>query len=648
MQVKRSSKHQRVQSNQHGVFAGDGAPAVPHLSPSDALDHAVHALDRLEQLLARPRVDIHLDESDGPWLTRLGVTGMEALVGTALPRSTVEVLRNSVVVAQTAQTQGPVDTAKLYVHAPDIRPFLQSRYSLHHLQRLVGWCREHGVFDMKVDKDTGLVRTSDTDENWEMGSRYWVTDTVRCGALTRTFMPEAWKCAMGTLLSLYSQPREQDIMARVIADPRVYRLGTSQDGVAHVFVLGENKVPQRDDKWFNNKRLESHGLALAALCNSITAGVVHGKPWGITAQELQGARHAHLGKVVGNLAAYLIALDYPTAPSAGPWEEVPLEGGLTWDVEAVRYGLEQLDDLLFNDAHEQVPGMAGIRKDVLQHGSGLLDQDRLAQRIAAGHQRIQERLLGGATPVEHPDRPWDASTCFIAGSTVSLAEDPCTDVTAHFHVLDCVAARLVRDHGMIRYAPFTVRLKDGSTHTSPDSYLSKNYWTALNGEGRLDLDRYHRIKEFGSKDASDLDVFLARARLSTSDTEAQWFMVSDISTGYGNQVAKLLRCMEAEGRKPTQAELVLIHRGMDQETLYLNRAFARITGGATACKSNGAGCPSHAVPEAYECVSTWSGEERYLPGANTPLAWAAASLFQAAGVLQSNLEACERMGITQD
>lgn len=496
----------------------------------------------------------------------------------------------------------------LDVHSGDLSSLLCADYTPMEFQVLFARARQAGVFDVRVDPATGLVATSGGAEIAEMAERQWVTDTVRTGELERRVDPAGWRRAVDTLSRYYTNPTEQAAFDRAIADPRTYRDGGPEEGVAHIFYP---KTLQRDPSWFNNKRLESHGLALRAFVETAREGEVDDRTL----------------RALANLAAYFRAIDYPTAPSAGNWEETPFPGGLTWDTEAIRSALADLRALL--KARPEVRA----RLLAVRHGAWLADGPALDRLIAAGQERVRRTYLA-----ESPGhREMDASLVFLATSTVTLDDDPARDVERFLEMLETVEKALVRRNGMIRYAPFTLTLKDGRQVKSPDSYLTLNYNVATDPTGRLNLEWKRVLDAFGSQDASDPEVFAARARLSTPDTEAEWFMVSDLSRGYARQAMKLL---DARVSRPD-----LMERAWAGATRNLNRAYARITGVPGGVKANGLPAPSWSVPEAWQSVSTLDGGRAPLPGVNTPLTWAQVSLYEASDAYMTGLLRLEAAGI---
>ena len=129
------------------------------------------------------------------------------------------------------------------------------------------------------------------------------------------------------------------------------------------------------------------------------------------------------------------------------------------------------------------------------------------------------------------------------------------------------------------------------------------------------------------------------------NTEAQWFMTSDISKSYGIAAKRLLDKIEKDGCAKQDSEtLKLLHTAIDKQTEFINRAYGRITGENTF-KANGKPCPAFQVPEAYQAVKNSDGEIIFVPGTHTPLGWAQASLYDASKLLLENLTRIEKLSI---
>lgn len=570
---------------------------APALAQPDPV--AAEALARLSRIVQEGRP---FGESDRDWLARLqshlGRATME-IPDPERPGDTRQV-ETALTVERLNATPGAAkalqDALAAMLAASTPRPetrldaLLCETYTPQTFERLFERAVREGVFAVRVDRATGLVATSGGAEIAEMAERQWVTDTVRTGELERRVDPAGWRRAVDTLARFYTNPTEQAAFDRAIADPRTYREGGAAEGVAHIFYP---RTLERDPAWFNNKRLESHGLAMRAFVDAARAGDVDPR----------------VLQALANLAGYFRAIDYPSAPSAGNWEETPFPGGLTWDTEAIRSAYAALRDLLRERPE--------VRKRLvaLPQASWLADAE-LDRLIAAGQERVRRTFLA-----ESPGhREMDASLVFLSTSTVTLDDDPARDVEKFLTMLETVEKALVRERGMIRYAPFTLTLQDGTKVESPDSYLTLNYNVALDPTGRLNLEWKRILDAFGSQDASEPEVFAARARLSTPQTEAEWFMVSDLARGFVRQATKL--------REDGVARPDLVERAWAGATRNINRAYGRLTGPRDT-KANGLPAPAWAVPEAWQYVSTVEGGKAALPGVNTPLTWAQVSLHEA-------------------
>ncbi len=471
----------------------------------------------------------------------------------------------------------------------------------------------------------GLVVTSTAPENENMHGNRWVTDSVYNLVL---MAPEQRPNVIRILAAHYTSPEEQAAFHRCIANPELYRsMASAQEGVAHIFQIqqiGPEWVTHRDGTWFNNKRLESHGLALRTFCEYLLGEL------GVAPDPDEDRVY----RAIAALALYFQAIDYVSAPSAGAWEEVPLPGGLSWDTEAIRQGYVALKRLLFAHARMPTGSRATIHARILHEGkrlsaiagkpgaAALFEDPAWVQRlIDDGEAVVRQRVFLQAEAPGY--RGLDATLTFLSQSDVRVAKEPLDDARAYKALLDAVEGGLVRPSGMIRYAPFT--LQPGQDPQLFDSYLTANYWLGFDEDGYFNPARTRLVQQFGSMDASNPTVLARRTELGIPDREAEWFMVSEMARGY----ARLARTAPAG---PLQRECV------DKAWEYLLRSFGRITP-AGVTKSNGnPSPPAAALPEAYEWVRIRSAavgkaggghSERVLPGANTTLAWAASSLRRA-------------------
>lgn len=528
------------------------------------------------------------------------------------------------------------------INNPEIAKLIKSSYDSRSFDKLFRLAEEKGCFDLVIDPNTGLVATSGGAEVKEMSERQWVTDTVRTGELEKVVAPDKWVKVLNLLARFYTNDTEQAAFQQCISDPSAYREGGPEVGVAHIFYPA---TLERDPAWFNNKRLESHALALDALAQGIIDGA-EGKEYGIAPKDVND----RVIDAIACLTAYFVAIDYPTAPSAGNWEETPFPGGLTWDTAAACKALHTVRSLLYLKNYDDVEDMASIRAALLEHQyKDYLTGEQLTDAISKGFKRIQKTYLA-----ESPGhREIDSSLVFLSYSELCLDDGsgPLSDVKERLQILELLENNLVRADGMIRYAPFDVHLSDGSTMTSPDSYLTLNYNIACDPDGKLNLEWKSILDDFGSKDASDPKVFAARAALTRPNQEAEWFMVSDIARGYA-YIAKMIldhadsgcSCRGEHQHSLSPSENKLFRRALSGAVRNINRAYARITPESLS-KANGLPSPEWAVPEAWQNVSTIYGDTALLPGVNTPLTWAKVSLWGASRDFADMLEKAESMGI---
>lgn len=575
-------------------------------------------------------------------------------------RATLGKLADGFKAMTAASNVEPVVFGDIPVQNSEIHQLLQNEYDSHSFARLFEFARENKVFAVRINEANGLVRTAEAEENWEMSGRQWVTDTVRCGDIERDVNPLAWRKAMLTLCKFYIQPEELDAIKKSVANPEYYRSGGLLDGVAHIFIP---ETLKRDLSWFNNKRLESHALALFGICETVIAGDGKTK-YGFSKEELRENKNL-IATTVANLAAYLKAINTNngaidfSAPSAGPWEEIPFPEGLTWDTEAARAAFAALKTMLAleNELRNELAELVYKEQNWLRNKNGELDQV-----IAAAQKKVEERLLGENGPQENPNRPFDCSLAFISTSTIELDTNTVEDVKRHYSLLAAIEEKLVRQFGIIRYAPFALEVQrhDKSTTTEQvfDSYLADNYWLVPALRAHLSGQKSN-LKDYGSSDCSTSEEYFERVKQARPETEAQWCFVSVIAEGYARQVAKLLNLQngdfEAEPEAEAEIEQLITH-GQSKAAEFLNRSFARITpaqstGSSDYCKANGKPCPPFAIPEAYEMVSSipdnrtetkTTGRQAALPGANTPLAWGQASLYNASKIFLANLQLLEK------
>lgn len=542
----------------------------------------------------------------------------------------------------------------LTIHNIEVAGRLLDSYNSKSFNRLFDFCDSKDVFNTTVDKTNGLVKTSDASatENWEMSARYWVTDSCRNTAIMKKDLEHRKQISktIHSLAKFYSN--QQKAFDSIIANPEQYTPyldNPDKDdsffyegdidpmvGVGHIFLPD---TFDEDPKWFNRRRLESVGLFLKTATDNIIAGLAD--------KETGGYQNAYdvpqeVIDSIATTARYLEAIDYPYAPSAGNWEEMVLPGGLTWDTEAIKEGFKSLDKLLNDSKLGQNKQIQIIRKRLqkTRHADLINDHNRILNLIKAGEERVSKYSTQEAPGI----RDLDSSLVFITHSPIDN-KGAMDTIDRNMNILYKLEEALVRNNGMTRYAPFDFSHSNGQiTHTS-DSYLTLGYDIAVTPDGKISLEMGEYKDSFGAKDCSDPEVFAARAALAPNDdVTAQWFMISDMSTGYGVQLEKLLDIVEkVDNEGIVKSLLPKIKYAYKRETEFLNRGFARITSRCT--KANGESCEAFKVPEAFMAVPTLDGDVEFLPGTNTSLTWAETSLYGASKQYQKNLETLERLGL---
>jgi hypothetical protein len=532
------------------------------------------------------------------------------------------------------------------VHNQEVGTLLPEVCNLSGLETLRDLSITNNLFNANFDEN-GLVVTSTAPENRSMNINRWITDSIHNLALVED--DEKKDTIIRLLAKFYCTQTEQNAFRRIIENPWLYRNpNDSQEGVAHIFQVDNVNGMihlKRDPTWANNKRLESHGLALRAFCKFLLG----------RSKVASYAAECEICKAIASLSLYFQAIDYPTAPSAGAWEEVPLPEGLTWDTEAIRQGFDALKKLMFEASDTDVNSYREVIRRAASHlatlagrvGADALftDLETLNELIDVGSNQIRLRVRQRA---EAPGmRSRDASLAFLAQSDLELVEIEDkyerTLETARLYkeLLDDLETVLVRESGMIRYEPSSH--KPGEERDFFDSYLTVNYWLGFDEEGYFNPTRTRLIKKFESSDASDPEVLKKRTRLGIREREAEWFLVTEMSRGYAKQAQRLCSILvEPISDKQRHRVENLIEDCKSKACEYLMRGYARITPSQTQektpIKANGEVCRQWELPEAYEWIRVRSKAvskeefgfaERVLPGANTSLAWAVASLKMA-------------------
>ena len=496
-------------------------------------------------------------------------------------------------------------TYKIPVHNEAIGSRLKSEYTTESFNNLYEFAKSKGTFDYIMDDKTGFIKTSfiNRKENELMSDLIWITDTCNNMELVKHKNPKDCVKILDKLTDFYA--KQQENFDFVIANPSKYKLNPfwplpkGQVGVGHCFV----PATQLPHHWFARTRLESVGNYLQVSTDMIKGGLTGEKYGYKTAEEIP----QKIIDAISNSTKYLEALHYPTARSCGAWEEQTFVNSLTSDTSIINQGIRDVMDLMFS--HTTNPEILKVRQRILntKHGKVFENKSVLDKLLKDGEQRIIENpyfetVKGSYSKKVKPyeekclSRDYDAAMSFMPQTETIVPNDIETDVRKKLLMLKRLTGAIVRPNGAIRYK--------NDRYINLDYHTIKNKWTD-----------------------------------NKKSNEAQWFLVSEISTAYGAIVRDILNHME-KTKTPSKMLQKFLKIALNEETEYINRSYARITPKGMT-KSNGYSCPAYKVPEAYEAVSTPKGI-RYVPGAH-PLTWAEASLMKASELFKDNLLRLEKI-----
>lgn len=534
----------------------------------------------------------------------------------------------------------------LTIFNQEVAEHMQSSYNKGTLASMKKLLSDNNVFQFGIDENTGLPRTSgvSADENWEMGARVWITDSMHiANDYMRYNDKKTLKATLNTFASFYADNAQKEIFDNVhkaakysdesgqqhneYYEPQVYSEEQhNMNGIAHVLIAKNGKCTP-DTQWFNNKRLESHGLALQTFSKMIISGLRddNTKEYGYASTE-------EIPDKVTTSMAYLVRyfddINYPYARTAGNWEEVPFAGGTATDTATIVKALTTFSDLMFNPKYDNNENIQQVRTKINKNMKEICfvcTQDSIQNMINNGYQRLSEAFTGEGFK-EHIKRPYDATSLFITNMNgLKLAENPLEDINKKMLILEQLENQLVGDYGIMRY-------KD-------DSYLNTNYNIAQTPNAEISFTWKEQLDAFGSKDASTLKAQEERKKLvEKTNHEAQWTFQSQMSVGYLKLLNQLNSAIEDGSITLNEETTQLAQTLKAKADLNLNRALARITdvdpSSSYQIKANGEASPAWAVPEAYQAVTSINPESKkveskYTVGINTPLAWGQCGLYKA-------------------
>ena len=491
---------------------------------------------------------------------------------------------------------------ELPIHNTSIASRMKPVYTYKSFKNLYDYAKYKGVFNYVMNDKTGLVKTSfiETEENELMSDLIWITDTCNNMALVKQNEPQKCTKVFNKVTEFYQG--QQGAFDHAIANPQEYNnnglywAGEQKTGVGHCFIPS-TKEPH---PWYPKTRLESVGNYMQTGTDLIIAGL-SGAFYGYASCEQVPDS---VVEALTNCAAYVKALNYPTARSCGAWEEQTFVYSLTSDTSIINEGLRGVMDLMYSQSAN--PEILAIRERFYnaKHGDVFKDKEGLENLLKSGEKRIRENPNVETLPkinyqVSENDknslaRQYDAGMSFMPQTEVLVSDDLNKDAKKKLDILDDLSWAIVRENGAIRYP----------------------------GDEYLKLDSHTDKEKF------------------SQDFEAEWFLVTEISKGYGAIAKQIIDYMEKDcniGEETFQ----LMRRALHKQVENINRGYARITPEGMT-KANGYSCPGFKVPEAYEAVTDSEGRIKYVPGAH-PLTWAAASLKTASDLLLSNLYRIENL-----
>jgi hypothetical protein len=387
-----------------------------------------------------------------------------------------------------------------------------------------------------------------------------------------------------------------------------------------------------DTEWFNQKRLESQALVLRHIVDALLEGSKNpATAWGFPSSQISSQAGQILVTAAISMARYLIAANSsPTSgepdfhtPSASSWEEVPLPDGVTSDAGFTVLAFERLHQLLYASSSDSA-NLQSIRDAFFKELSRLkdpFDGSKILRWIAAGRDFIFDRIVRpierGGAPIQNPARPLDTSLTLLAASDYTFCvHDPARDAAIRYEIIHSCSAALLGPNGMRRYNEFTL-----AGHTIHDSYLNILYHMPAVERARA-LGITGSIRDFGSSDASSLELLTERQALSNPDYAAQWTI--GLSASIQALAKAKLSLLAADMRSSD-----LLHRVDSALTDMINRTIAAIPGKLSdqaPLRSDGSPLPLYQVMEAYEAIIDLNGRHIFVPGAHT-LPWSTAQLF---------------------
>jgi len=485
------------------------------------------------------------------------------------------------------------------IHNKEIAKRMKPFYSSKSFKKLFDFANEKGVFSLNINEKTHFIRTSliDVKENPLMSKLVWVTDSARYMPILKDKYPKAAVPLLENMSNFYA--KQERNFQKIINDPLKYELNTgypntAKNGVGHVF----NPKNMTTHKWFAHTRLDSPGLYLQTVSDLVMDGFNGAKYGYKDAAEVSDKTV----NAISNITSYLKAIVYPYSKDTGSWEEITFDITPSSDVAIVNEGFRKVIDLMYSRTNN--PELIKLRGRILNSKNGKVfnDEDALRNLLNIGEYRIKTNSVEEVPGT----RAFDGALAFIP-HTEKFSDDAIEDAKQIIKRMELLEPKL-----------------------NSDTREKENLLVRPNGVLRYIGDRYLNMAA-GHK---------VNKGVLSKDTEAQWFMTSDISKSYGIAVKRLLDGLDNKTLKPDYETKYLIETALDKETDYINRAYGRITG-ENSFKANSKPCPPYQVPEAYQAVKKSNGKIIFVPGTHTPLGWAQSSLYEASKLMYENLRRLE-------
>lgn len=515
----------------------------------------------------------------------------------------------------------------LFVNNEQVLPHIKNKYTKKDIIETRKFLRKIGVFKLKIDRESGLVKTATVSkkENSQMGKAFWTKDSIINLELQKKYNPKTCVRNIKTWSRFYKENNGRifhmiNNSEKILNQIRHGKSITVQmEGIPHIGILSKLRkkgfilVP---DSQFNRFRQEAHGHELNAFVISIIDGA-KGKKYGIKPSEID----KNIIEDISNLTKYFQAINFPKAPSNGNWEEMPFRHSSTHDTAVITNAIKSVRKLMHDEELGKNKSIQKIRTQLTKtkYGELLKDKKSLDKMIKAGEENVMKFYdieapnLSGRRE-DPPERKVDASQIF----TVCMAkfhDDPIINAKRKFEVLKTVSKELEGDFGIRRY--------------NTDSYLGANYEIGADSQG-INLNIGRAREAFLSEDCSSPKQMEKRDKICGCPQEqmAQWFFFPVMSRAYGTIATELIETKNTLPKRMHKKVNKMIEDAHAKQVKYYNKTLGTVSS-ENAIKSNGFKNERCGIPEAHEFITTFeqnkkTGEfiKRPISGPNGSLTWA--------------------------